>query len=121
MENNCEESTTKCKNEVCDTTKRQFKAENYQPQVPVVEQPPAEIANLPEFQNLAQVPSIVIKPPFDNSGLIDLVTNLNNFSFYWSNSKHVSKKCQNNVCTITTKTCTNGKCEESVVTEGGKN
>lgn len=108
----CEETVTKCTNNVCDSTKNHFKAEGYQPEVPQVVSPPIDFQNIAETFKFPPVPSINIETPFDNSGLIDLVSNNENFSYYWSNSKHVSRRCENKNCIVTTKTCSNGKCEE---------
>lgn len=116
VNNICEESVTKCNKNVCNTIKNQFKSENYRPEVPAVETPQAFL-NLPEFLNFPNFPVVEITQPFDNSGLIDLIANMKNFTYFYSNSKHINKKCQDNVCLITTKTCTNGKCDEKYVTE----
>lgn len=117
IENICEESVTKCNNGICETTKTHFKSENYQPEVPKIEKPPAEVLNLSEILKLPEFPLIDVNLPFDNSGLIYFVTNQNNFAYYWSNSKHINKKCHGNICTITIKTCMNGKCTEKISTE----
>lgn len=108
----CEETVTKCTNNVCDSTNNRFKAESYQPEVPPIVTPPLDFQSIGETFKFPPIPSINLETPFDNSGLIELVTNNENFSYFWSNSKHVSRKCENKICSVTTKTCSNGKCEE---------
>lgn len=116
-DNSCEESVTTCRNKICDTTKNNFKAENYRPEIPKTETPPVELLNISEIFDFSQFPLVSIPSPFENSGLIDLVANARNFTYYWSNSKHINKKCHNNACKVTTRTCTNGKCEEKITSE----
>ena len=113
----CQETVTKCNNGICETTKQQFESENYQPDIPNIEKPPTDLLNLSEILKPPEIPLIDVNLPFDNSGLIYFVTSPSNFIYYWSNSKHINKKCHNKVCTITTKTCMNGKCAEKITTE----
>lgn len=113
IENKCEESVTKCNNNICDTTKNQFQSNNYKPEATKIEKPPAEILNLPEGIDFSQFPIIEV----DNSGLIELLKSGKNFTYYWSNSKYIDKKCLGHVCTITTTSCLNGKCDEKIYTE----
>jgi hypothetical protein len=116
VDETCQENITRCTNNVCDTTKNRFNSKDYKPEIKI-EPPPVELTNIPEIFNFSQFPLIDNEAPFDSSGLIDLVSNTKNFTYYWSNSKYVNKKCINNVCTITTKTCVNGNCNEKVDTE----
>lgn len=113
-DNNCEEISIKCKNNVCNTEKLEFKSANYHPEIPQVEPFLIDFPNIAEILKFPQLPSPEIDTSiYDNSGLIDFITNLQNVTYYyWSNSKHINKACHNNTCTIKTKTCTNGKCEE---------
>jgi hypothetical protein len=118
VEDTCEEQIIKCNNGKCDTTKNEFKSQSYQPVVPQVEKLPIDLAELQEILKFPQpLPTIDFTLPFDNSGLIDLIGNMKNFSYYFSNSKHINKKCQNKVCTITTRSCVNEKCEETTTTQ----
>lgn len=118
VNDNCEETTTKCLNANCETVKNQFKASNYQPEAPRIEKPPVEFINVPEIFNFSQFPVFnTASSIFDNLGMIDLVSNPKNFAYYWSNSMHISRKCLDNTCTTKTKTCTNGKCEEKIDTK----
>lgn len=108
----CEETVTKCSNNVCDATRNKFKAESYQPEVPPVISPPLDFQSISETTKLPTIPSIDLEAPFDDSGLIELVANNENFTYYRSNSKQVSKKCENKICSVLIKTCSNGICEE---------
>lgn len=117
MNSECEERVTKCINNICDTTEKKFEAENYQPEIPNIVLPPPPPFNFQEILKFPQFPLIDVSSPFDNSGLIDLVANMKDFTYYWSNSKQIHKNCQNNICSVTTKTCKNGKCEEKITTE----
>ena len=113
----CEETVVKCTDNVCKTEKSKFESENYEPEIPIVEPSKIDIEKLPEIVKIPNIAKPDTENPFNQSGLIDLVTNFDNFSYYWSNSKHINKKCQNKVCTTTTKTCKNGKCDEKIVIE----
>lgn len=118
----CEEEVVKCKNGACDSFKNQFRADNYQPELPQLE--PIAIPIPPNLSSsiaslLTQNPKNEIPPSsqFDNTGSVDLVVDTNNAQFYFSNAKFVNSKCLNGVCEIKTTTCTNGKCEESILTK----
>lgn len=108
---NCEETVIKCRNDVCDSTKNKFKAESYQPEIPEIVSTPFDFQSVAETFKFPNIPSVNIEAPFDNSGQIDLVAN-KNFAYYWSHSKQVNRKCENKICSVTTKTCNNGSCEE---------
>lgn len=119
--NKCEENITKCNNGICDTKTNRFEAENYHPTVPNnIEKPIEEVFNfnLTGIMPIKETPlTIDASSPFDNSGSIYSVTNKDNVTYYYSNAIHVNKKCHNKICTIRTKTCVNGKCEEKIATE----
>lgn len=111
----CEEVTTKCNNNVCDTTKSEFKSDKYRPvEILKIEKPEIDISDI---LHLPQNFPFIDIDTFDNSALIDLLANVKNFTYSWNNSKRVDKKCQNNICTITTKTCKNEKCTENTISE----
>jgi len=119
--NKCEENITKCNNGICDTKTHRFEAENYHPEVPnSIEKPAGEVPNfnLSEIVAITEPPPMIdVSSPFDNSGSIYSVTNKDNATYFFSNSKHINKKCQNKVCTIMTKTCVNGRCEEKITSQ----
>lgn len=118
VDNTCEETVTKCKDKDCDTTKAQFNSANYHPEVTKTQIPEIDDLDLSEILKLPNFPFIEVDiSPFDNSGLIDLVVNGKDFSYYWSNSKQINKKCHDNICKITTRTCTNGKCDDKTTEE----
>lgn len=94
VNNACEESVTTCKNGSCTTKTTKFNGENFRPQIQNVI--PSETTNV---NNTA--PNSVID--YKN--------------YVWSNSKQITKKCQNSLCTTVTKSCTNGACQEKTVIE----
>jgi hypothetical protein len=119
---NCEEAVTKCTNNICDTTRSNFNADSYQPEIPKIQLP--DLPVLPNFQEIfrfAQFPQFPVfdfKLPFDKSGLVELVANPKDLSsYYWSNSKQFSKNCHDNKCVVISRSCTNGKCEEKTENE----
>lgn len=116
----CEEKTVKCRNQVCDSIQNRFQADNYQPDLPALDPIPfptnfnfaALFAGnqLPQFQ-------FPVGPQFDSAGEVDLVLDSNKSQYYFTNAKIVNSKCYNGVCEVKTKTCTNGKCAESIATK----
>jgi hypothetical protein len=119
---NCEETITKCRNSLCETSLKYFKSLNYKPAPLKIEKPPIEITN--QILNFTQFPETVqtLKPSAINdinTGLIDVVINSEKSISYWSNSKHVTKTCRNRICVVVTETqsCIDGKCVESKETK----
>lgn len=112
----CEEKTVKCINGNCDSLENRFKAENYQPEIPQLDPIPfPSNFNFASFFSANHFPKIEFPPlpQFDNTGEVELVLNNKDHQYYFSNARYVNTKCLNGVCEIKTKSCKNGKCEES--------
>lgn len=93
VNNNCEETVTTCKSGLCTTKTTPFNGENFRP----------------EMQNIIPSGATTV----DNTAPVDSVIDYKNF--VWNNSKQITKKCQNSLCTTITKSCTNGACQEKTV------
>lgn len=116
----CEEKTINCKNGNCDSLQNRFKADDYQPELPKLDPIPFPVNfNFDAIFNANNFPKIEFPqlPQFDNTGEVDLVLNNNDQRYYFANAKYVKSKCFNGVCEIRTKTCKDGKCQETVKTQ----
>ncbi|CRK97633.1 CLUMA_CG011018, isoform B [Clunio marinus] len=100
----CEETLIKCSNNNCDTTKNRFSADEYRINTPVIKNPSPDIFQNFQFPQFPQLPQIDIASRFDNTGLIDIITNPKDASQYWANSKQINKNCHDNICEIKTRT-----------------
>ncbi|KAL7033295.1 hypothetical protein ACKWTF_007531 [Chironomus riparius] len=110
----CQEQTTKCKNGKCEYVENRFKSNNYQPEVPQLAPIPFPSFNFAEFFNSFAFPKVDLESffNFDNFGLMDSVVDTKNSDYYFTDAKIISSKCKNKECVISTKNCTNGKCNE---------
>lgn len=105
---------------MCDTLQNRFQAENYQPELPVLDPIPfPSTFNFAAFFPTNQLPVFQFPagPQFDSAGEVDLVLDSNKAQYYFTNAKIVNSKCYNGVCEVKTKTCTNGSCAESITTK----
>lgn len=91
--NDCQETVTICKNGECTKKITSFNGEGFKPAIPNVI-PSGGTTNV---DNAAPT----------GSGI----------DYTWNNSEQITKKCHNNFCTTLIKTCTNGECQEKVVTD----
>lgn len=116
----CEEKTINCRNGNCDSLQNRFKADDYQPELPKLDPIPFPANfNFDAIFNSNVFPKIEFAPlpQFDNTGEVDLVLNNNDQRYYFANARYVNSKCYNGVCEIKTKTCKDGKCQETVKTQ----
>lgn len=99
INNDCEETITKCTNGVCKSDENSFKAENLKKIVIV-----HEIVDLPgtEAVNASSTAGV--------HSAVSLPTKITENSEYaWS--RFVTRKCANNVCKLTEEECQNGVCK----------